>query len=102
MSGLKSRNPPIRTARHLDDFDPQDHWRTHWRQHATKNCDLTEDPAAKVPDFALKRREWCNLNRIRTEHGICNKALNQWGIIEVPACDRCPAQIQSPECSELA
>nr|CAI5825546.1 unnamed protein product [Callosobruchus analis] len=62
---LKSRNPRIRTARHLADFDPQDHWRTHWRQHETKNCDLIENPAGKVPGFVVKRREWYNLNRIR-------------------------------------
>ncbi|GJQ68964.1 hypothetical protein Trydic_g6149 [Trypoxylus dichotomus] len=38
----------------------------HWRQDV-KNFTLIDKPTAKVSDFTIKRREWCNLNRIQNQ-----------------------------------
>lgn len=92
---LKSRLPAIRTANQLTNFSLEEHWQAQWRQQEVRNSNLVEDPTTKVAGFAVKRRDWCNLNRIRTGHGICAKSLTQWGKIEDPKCTSCGAPEQS-------
>lgn len=92
---LKSRLPAVRTASQLTNFSTEELWRTTWRQQEVRNSHLIEDPTSKVAGFTIGRRDWCNLNRIRTGHGICNKSLTLWGRAEDPSCDRCDAAEQS-------
>lgn len=92
---LKSRNPPTRTANNLlDNFTIDEHWMDEWNE-AANNAHLIVNPTVKPNGFSLPRREWCNLNRIRVDHGVCNKSLNQWGIADSPLCDKCNAAEQT-------
>lgn len=88
---LKSRLPPVRTANQLTNLSIKELWRTEWRHQEVRNSNLIEDPTSKVEGFYLGRRDWINLNRIRTGHGICNKSLTLWGRAEDPSCPRCNA-----------
>ena len=92
---LKSRQPPVRTATQLTNFTSEQHWSNEWHSKDIRNSYLIQDPTAKPNGFNLPRRQWCNLNRIRTGHGVCNKTLNQWGITDSPQCDKCGADEQT-------
>ena len=92
---LKSRQPPVRTATQLTNFTNEQHWSNEWHSKAIRNFYLIQDPTAKPNGFNLPRRQWCNLNRIRTGHKVCNKTLNQWGITDSPQCDKCGADEQT-------
>lgn len=35
----------------------------------------------------LRRREWTQLNRLRTGNGKCNSILQRWGFSETELCD---------------
>lgn len=37
-------------------------------------------------EFSLKRKAWCNLNRLRTGHGNCNCMLHKWNFTDDPSC----------------
>lgn len=92
---LRSRNPPTRTAKNLpNNFTIDEHWISEWNEEVN-NAHLIGNPTVKLNGFSLPRREWCNLNRIRAGHGVCNKSLNQWGIADSPLCDKCNAAEQT-------
>ncbi|XP_072401725.1 uncharacterized protein [Diabrotica undecimpunctata] len=91
---LKSRHPPTRTATRLADFTTKEHWMGEWNPEI-RNANLIENPIIKPDGFSLPRREWCNLNRIRVGHGVCNKSLKKWGINASPGCDKCSAVEQT-------
>nr|CAH7712843.1 unnamed protein product [Callosobruchus chinensis] len=93
---LRSRNPPLRMAHEkLNDFSLKDEWPREWTNNNISNKNLIQDPSEKPEGFDLPRRQWCNLNRIRTGHGVCNKSLYQWGYSDSPQCNFCHAEEQS-------
>ena len=43
--------------------------------------------SAKSMEFTLPRKLWCNINRLRTEHGRCNDMLYKWNRqCQLPMC----------------
>ena len=58
-----------------------------WYNDQVINMDLVVDPTVKLSGFELNRKSWKNLNRIRTNFGICNYSLYKWNNkIDSPAC----------------
>lgn len=85
---LKSRFPPYRTAVNTPgDFSVQEQWATLWTSQNFQNSTLIVNPCERVPGFDISRREWCTLNRIRTNH--------TWNFTNSPQCNLCGAQTQS-------
>ena len=86
---LKSRKPPVNTAKilHTSDFNPKEIWKEEWQAsgYASIVFDFNNH-SAKSNEFTLPRKEWCNLNRIRTGHGRCNDMLYKWRLINDPKC----------------
>ncbi|KAJ6633098.1 hypothetical protein Bhyg_15652 [Pseudolycoriella hygida] len=68
-------------------YSPTDEWSHLWTSRQVTNWSLVEDPSSKVAGFELKRRSWCQLNRIRTNHGRCNATLHKWNNSISPDCD---------------
>lgn len=94
---LKSRNPAVNTAKLLQasDFNPKEIWKETWHGSGISSI-LFEfnNHSAKSREFALPRKQWCNLNRLRTGHGRCNDMLYKWKIINDPGC-ACGSQRQT-------
>lgn len=68
-------------------YSPTDEWLEQWENRQITNFNLIEDPNNRVAGFELKRRSWCQLNRIRTNHGRCNAMLHKWNVLIAPDCD---------------
>ena len=49
-----------------------------WYDDLVVNMDFVVDPTVKLSGFELNRKSWKNLNRIRTNCGICNYSLYKW------------------------
>lgn len=86
---LKSRKPAFITVDKLiaENFDGKNTWRQQWNtlnpdKHALITC-----PTAAVKGFDLPRKEWVQLNRIRTGQGRCNDLLTRWNIKNDAVCD---------------
>ena len=87
-------NPPALrlSSRHplWTDMVPQDiitRWREDWKSALVVNHSLVRDPAIRQPGFALRRRQWCLLNRFRTGQGRCRACLKRWGQATSDLCD---------------
>jgi len=87
-------NPPALrlSSRHplWTDMVPQDiitRWREDWESALVVNHSLVCDPAIRQPGFALRRRQWCLLNRFRTGQGRCRACLKRWGQATSDLCD---------------
>nr|CAI5822619.1 unnamed protein product [Callosobruchus analis] len=78
----------------LNDFSLKDEWSREWTNNNISNKSHPR-PLREARSFDLPRRQWCNLNRIRTGHGVCNKSLYQWGYSDSPQCNFCHAEEQS-------
>lgn len=63
-------------------------WKKLWNENPpTVNSNLVPDPTVRVTGFDLERREWCTLNRFRTNHGRCNYLMHKWNYRDDPSCD---------------
>lgn len=82
---LKSRLSVVRTVSHHPKFPTEELWRAQWKQQEVTNFNLTEDLISILAAFTFARRDWCNLNQIRTGHGIA----------EEQSCTRCNDAEQS-------
>ena len=69
------------------DFDPIMEWKISWERESVFNNEWISDPSKRVNGFNLKRKDWVQLNRIRTAHGCCNAFLFKWKVASSPACD---------------
>lgn len=88
-SRLKSRNPSIALAKdlHANGFDGWEAWKTAWLNNGVNSLLFNFDAhSSGSEEFKLPRKIWCNLNRLRTEHGNCNELLHKWKFIENPSC----------------
>ncbi|KAJ6646182.1 Phospholipase A1 member A, partial [Pseudolycoriella hygida] len=68
-------------------YSPNDEWLEQWESLQVNNWNLIDDPNIRVAGFDLQRRSWCQLNRIRTNHGSWNSAMNKWNRSIAPDCD---------------
>lgn len=89
MQRLKSRKPPWRTARKLiqEKFDINNRWEENW---ITENPDvhkLVTHSTARQPGFALTRKIWTTLNRVRTGHGRSGHMMFKWRLRDSDVCD---------------
>jgi len=50
------------------------------------NCDLVQDPTIRPPRFGLPRKQWCTLNRIRTNQGHCGACCKLWSLADSDLC----------------
>jgi hypothetical protein len=93
---LKSRHPPLQTARQLKDnnFIPNSSWATSWDSFNGRNKFLIPNPTCGVGGMLLPRREWALLNRFRTDVGRCNSWKFKWGQVPDQSCD-CGAETQT-------
>lgn len=91
---LKSRNPPLQTATRIASFDPLACWTGEWESTTISHTPWKVTPGTKPPGFALPRRCWVTMNRLRTGHGRCGEMMFKWGLRETPECD-CGAPLQS-------
>jgi len=58
----------------LSDMEPVDiisQWRDDWSSASVVNCDLVQDTTICPPGFSLPMKQWCTLNRFRTNQGHC-------------------------------
>jgi hypothetical protein len=92
---LKSRNPPLKTAKNLyeSNFDTMDAWKVRWEASDAVNHSMP-CISVKPPGFDQPRRLWSALNRIRTGHGRCADFFHKCGWLDSPACD-CGAEKQT-------
>ena len=67
---LKSRHPSMELAEQLrgEDFDPVAEWAQIWNEKG-HTSELYGHGTDRTSDMHLGRRVWCNLNRLRTDHG---------------------------------
>jgi len=70
----------------LENFNIELEWKLAWENEHVVNHELILDPTKKVNGFNLDRKSWKNLNRIRTNCGICKYTLWKWNKIENPNC----------------
>ena len=68
------------------DFTAQAAWEKEWKSNDVPNKYLVPDPTQQVPGTNLPRKQWSNLNRIRTDHGPCLASLHRWGSSPSPLC----------------
>ena len=78
---LKSRHPPLQTARQLveSNFSSVNTWKTSWEAFDGRNKFIVPDPTTPVGGMQLARNEWVLLNRFRTDVGRCNSWKYKWG-----------------------
>lgn len=96
ISRLRSRNPPLKTAKILIDtnFNITERWKDDWEKNAmpaSRNMPCVVD---RPEGFDQPRRIWATLNRIRTGCGRCADSFFRWGKILSPSCD-CGAERQT-------
>lgn len=85
---LKSRRPPIRTARETDDeFEINRDWTERWTPTIQTDHIKISNSAQGFTGSNLPRATWLKLNRIRTGHGRCADSMYRWGRAENPQCD---------------
>lgn len=86
---LPSRKPFWTKANDIGytNYSPMNEWLEQWESRQVTNWNLIEDPSCKVEGFDMKRRSWCQLNRIRTNHGRCNVTMHIWNRHIAPDCD---------------
>jgi hypothetical protein len=96
MLRLKSRHPPYNTARELkqSSFNIKDKWRDTWIANLPRASLASYDPTRQPQGFSAPRREWCQLNRLRTECGRSGEFMFKCGWRDTPSCD-CGAPAQS-------
>lgn len=94
---LKSRKPPLRTAAELayDGFSLNEAWCDEWRENGLISPLFTWG-SDRDDEFTLPRREWANLNRLRTKHGRCGQMMHKWRITEDASCP-CGYPIQTTD-----
>lgn len=87
LARLKSRHPPLAAAEDLVEanFSVTVAWKERWTQSGSDN-QLFSFGSERKDEFTLPRRIWCNLNRLRTQHGNCNDMLFKWKFIDTPRC----------------
>lgn len=75
-------------------YDMEQQWINEWSELNMTNSHLVHDPNKRLPGFELNRRDWLQLNRVRSNHGRCNALLHKWDPGISPACD-CGNQMQT-------
>jgi hypothetical protein len=92
---LKSRNPPNKIAMNLLqlDFNLMRQWSHSWTTTMAGKLGSDIVPGSEIKGSQLPRRDWCNLNRLRTGHGRCAQYKHRCGWIDSPAC-ACGADVQ--------
>ena len=73
---LSSRRP---LWKDMQPVDTTARWCDEWTLAPVVNSSLVTDPTIRQPGFDLPRRQWCQLNRIRTGQGQCGACLKRWG-----------------------
>jgi len=86
---LKSRSPPVESARKLISFgfDSAEGWRKERASFTAPNRKLLCDPNNGVLGMNLPRCIWSTLNRLRTGHGRRGYLLHKWRFEGNPTCD---------------
>lgn len=86
---LKSRKPFWTKVDDIGytNYSPTDDWLDQWERRQVYNWNLIDDPSVRVSGFDLPRRSWCQLNRIRANHGRCNSTMHKWNRSIAPDCD---------------
>lgn len=69
-------------------------WINEWDELNLTNSQLVQDPNERLPGFELNRKDWLQLNRVRSNHGRCKSLLHKWDPGISPACD-CGNQMQT-------
>ena len=84
---LKSRKPPLRTAEVLasSGFSLDQAWKDEWTESGLTSPLFTFGRDRR-DEFTLPRREWTNLNRLRSKHGRCAEMMHKWRLTEDPSC----------------
>lgn len=62
----------------FENYDPIEGWKEQQNEVKLVNSEQITDPNATLPVFDLSRQTWCQLNRIRSNHGRCNAMLHKW------------------------
>lgn len=75
-------------------YDTKERWTGEWNESNLVNSNLVHDPNERLPGFELNRKDWLQLNRIRSNHGRCNALLHKWDPGISPTCD-CGYQMQT-------
>lgn len=83
---LKSRRPYWIASAESMDCRIEDKWRDLWTASLVRNQNLVPDPTKEQPGFALTRKIWCTLNRIRCDVGCTASNLHKWGWMDSPSC----------------
>lgn len=60
---------------------------TRFRLTRLTNSYLVQDPNVRLSGFESDRKNWTQLNRIRSNHGRCNETLNKWNPDITTMCD---------------
>jgi len=86
---LRSRHPPLQTARQLVDtnYSLKNIWGETWEAFAGRNKFIISNPTTPVSGMHLPRKEWTLLNRFRTDVGRCNYWKFKWGQAPDESCD---------------
>ncbi|KAG8230712.1 hypothetical protein J437_LFUL009856 [Ladona fulva] len=87
-----SKTPEIQTTprncrRGTSCFEPRGSWNCGWSEKAQPDWIGSFNPNEAPTGFNQTRRIWMSLNRIRTNHGLCNSLKHKWGISDSPLCE---------------
>ena len=85
FNGL-SDQPLFKTGAKLvnDGFSLNEAWGYEWAENCLDSPPFTDGNDRK-DEFTLHRREWANLNRLRTKHGRSGEIMHKWRITEDPS-----------------
>ena len=90
---LRSRKPFYDSLK--PDFSLENKWRQEWNDDLPRGGDLVTDPTQPLPGFqTLRRKEWAQANRIRSQCGRTAGNLHRWGYRDSPICPACRAAPQ--------
>ena len=86
FNGL-SDQPLFKTGAKLvnDGFSLNEAWGYEWAENCLDSPPFT-DGSDRKDEFTLHRREWANLNRLRTKHGRSGEIMHKWRITEEHSC----------------
>uniref|UniRef100_A0A2D4LLQ5 Uncharacterized protein n=1 Tax=Micrurus spixii TaxID=129469 RepID=A0A2D4LLQ5_9SAUR len=84
---LAGLNPGSPLWHSLNNFDINTQWKAKWAAECPGTGSYIDDPTQKMAGFDIPHQHWSTLNRIRTQHGVCQDSLFKWGLVSTPQCN---------------